>query len=105
MFSGLCYSDNNFTERFDNMNNNMEIQREEEIERDILAFVQDIVNGYAQRTTEYLRFIYSETVDVNELLSALNKVRLIQKLHSCSNDIIMSRNIKQTSDKYNPLNK
>ena len=78
---------------------------EKEIEADIFAFVQNIVNGHTQRTTEYLKFVYSETVDVNELLSALNKVRLLQKLHSCSNDIIMSRNINQTSDKYTPQTK
>lgn len=78
---------------------------EEDIENDILGFVQNIVNGYAQRTTEYLTFIYSETVNVDDLLSALNKARLIQKLHSCSSAIIESRAIKQNSDKYTPLTK
>ena len=78
---------------------------EEEIEADILSFVQNIVNGYAQRTTEYLAFIYSETVNVDELLSALNRARLIQKLHSCSSDIIESRTLKQNSEKYTPLTK
>lgn len=78
---------------------------EEEIETDILGFVQNIVNGYAQRTIEYLTFIYSETVNIDDLLSALNKVRLIQKLHSCSSAIIESSAIKQNSDKYIPLTK
>lgn len=78
---------------------------EEDIEADILSFVQNIVTGYAQRTTEYLAFIYSEKVNVDELLSALNRARLIQKLHSCSIDIIESRAIKQNSDKYTPLTK
>ena len=75
---------------------------EEDIETAILGFVQNIVNGYAQGTTEYLTFIYSKTVNVDDLLSALNKARLIQKLYSCSSVIIESRAIKQNSDKYTP---
>lgn len=78
---------------------------EEDIERDILAFIQNIVNGYAQEKTEYVKYINSETVDIDDLLSTLNKARLIQKLHSCSSDIIESRAIKQNSDKYTPLTK
>lgn len=78
---------------------------EEEIEADILSIVQNIVNGYAQRTTEYLTFIYSETVNVDELLTALNSARLIQKLHSCSSDLIESYDIKQNSEKYTPITK
>ncbi len=78
---------------------------EEDIERDILAFIQNIVNGYAQERTEYLKYIYAETVNVDELLSALNKVRLIQKLHSSSTDIIKSHSIAHTSEKYTPLTK
>lgn len=78
---------------------------EKEIESEIIGFVQNIVNGYALRTKEYLTFIYSETVNVDELLSALDKVRLIQKLLSCSNEFIESRGIKPNSDKYTPLTK
>lgn len=78
---------------------------EEDIETDILGFVQNIVNGYAQGTTEYLTFIYSKTVNVDDLLSVLNKARLIQKLYSCSSTIIESRAIKQNSDKYTLLTK
>lgn len=78
---------------------------EKEIESEIIGFVQNIVNGYTLRTKEYLTFIYSETVNVDELLSALDKVRLIQKLLSCSNEFIESRGIKPNSDKYTPLTK
>lgn len=78
---------------------------EEIIERGILDFVQDIVNGYAQQKAEYLNFIYSETVNVNILVSALNKVRLIHKLHSILNDIIVNYNIQQSSAKYMFLDK
>lgn len=78
---------------------------EEDIESGILGLVQNIVNGYAQSTNEYLTFIYSETVNVEELLSALNKARLIQKLHSCSSNLIESCDIKQNSEKYTPLTK
>ena len=78
---------------------------EKEIESEIIGFVQNIVNGYALRTKEYLTFIYSETVNVDELLSALDKARLIQKLRSCSNDIIESRGMKPNSDKYTLLTK
>lgn len=83
----------------------MEIQIEEEIERHILYFVQNIVNGHARRTTEYLKFIYSDTVNVEDLLSVLNGVRLIQKLYSSASDIINSRGIKQTSDRYSSMTK
>lgn len=72
---------------------------EEDIESAILTFVQNIVNGYAQGTKDYLTFIYSDKVDVENLLSALDRVRLIQKLISCANDIIEDRAIKPNSDK------
>lgn len=72
---------------------------EEDIESDILGFVQNIVNGYAQGTKDYLTFIYSDKVNVENLLSALDRVRLIQKLLSCANGIIEDRAIKPNSDK------
>ena len=78
---------------------------EKEIEADIIGFIQNIVNGSALRTKEYLVFIYSETVNVDELLSALDKARLVQKLLSCANDFIESRGIKPNSGKYTPLTK
>lgn len=78
---------------------------EEDIESDILGFVQNIVNGYAQGTKDYLTFIYSDKVIVENLLSALNRVRLIQKLLSCANDIIEDRAIKPNSDKSILFNK
>lgn len=80
-------------------------RNEEEIEKSILDFVQNIVNGYVQEKTEYNKYIYAETVDVDELLSSLNNVRLIQKLHSCSSDIIKSHNIVQNSSEYKIRNK
>ena len=78
---------------------------EKEIESEIIGFVQNIVNGYALRTKEYLIFIYSDTVNVDELLSALDKVRLLQKLLSCSHDFIESHGLKPNSDKYTPITK
>lgn len=93
------------------MNNNAEITvelnnyNEAEIENEILAFIQNIVNGFTQRTNEYLEFIYSESVNEDELFSTLNQVRLIQKLYTCSKDIINSYGIKQNSEKYTPLTK
>lgn len=72
---------------------------EEDIESDILGFVQNIVNGYAQGTKDYLTFIYSDKVNVESLLSALDRIRLIQKLLSCANDIIEDRAIKPNFDK------
>lgn len=72
---------------------------EEDIESGILGFVQNIVNGYAQGTKDYLTFIYSDKVNVENLLSALDRVRLIQKLLSCANGIIEDRAIKPNSDK------
>lgn len=78
---------------------------EEDIESDILRFVQNLVNGYAQGTKDYLTFIYSDKVNVENLLSALDRVRLIQKLLSCANDIIEDRAIKPNSDKVTLFNK
>lgn len=78
---------------------------EEEIESDIIGFVQNIVNGYAQETKEYLAFVYSEKVNIDDLLSVLDRIRLIQKLLSCSNDIIENRAIKPNSDKFALLTK
>lgn len=73
---------------------------EEEIESDIIGFVQNIVNGYALETKEYLAFVYAETVNMDDLLSVLDRTRLIQKLLSCANDIIENRAIKPNSDKF-----
>lgn len=78
---------------------------EEETESDIIGFVQNIVNGYTQKKEDYLTFIDSEKVDVEELLSALNSLRIIQKLLLCSNDIIERHSIKPNSDKFKPLTK
>lgn len=78
---------------------------EEEIESDIIGFVQNIVNGYAQETKEYLAFVYSEKVNIDDLLSVLDRIRLIQKLLSCSSDIIENRAIKPNSDKFTLLTK
>ena len=78
---------------------------EKEIESDIIAFAQNIVNGYALGTREYIAFIYAETVNVDELLSVLDKVRLMQKLLSCSYDLIERCEIKPNSDRYTPLTK
>ena len=73
---------------------------EEEIESDIIGFVQNIVNGYALETKEYLAFVYAETVNMDDLLSVLDRTRLIQKLLSCAKDIIENRAIKPNSDKF-----
>jgi hypothetical protein len=78
---------------------------EEEIESDILELVQNIVNGYGKTRTEYLSFIYSDTVSSDKLLSVLDKVRLIQKLCSCANDLIKYNNIVQKPDEYTPISK
>ncbi len=76
---------------------------EEEAENDILDFVHYIVNGYCQNRKEYLKFLSSEAVDVGELLSALNKARLMRKLCACSNEIIKAYNIEPNSEEYTPL--
>lgn len=77
--------------------NNIEIQREvasvnnrseDEVENEFLRFVQRIVNEYFQRNNEYIKFVRSETVNVDELVLALNRVRWIYKLYSLSTSII-----------------
>ncbi|HRU98417.1 MAG TPA: HIRAN domain-containing protein [Ruminococcus sp.] len=68
---------------------------EETVEKCILDFVQNIVNGYTQMKNEYLQFVYSESVDIDELIVALNKVRLIQKLYSLSKAFISERGIEK----------
>lgn len=64
---------------------------EEDIKKDILGFVRNIVNGYMQSKTEYLKFIYAESVNTKTLFATLNKVRIFQKLYSYSKDIIQSQ--------------
>ena len=73
---------------------------EETVEKSILDFVQNIVNGYTQTKNEYLQFVYSESVDINELIIALNKVRLIQKLYSLSNGYISDYGLEKNDDEY-----
>jgi len=93
------------------MNNNMTIQiediisSEEEIESNILRFVQNIINDRTQKINEYMKYINSKTVNVDELISSLNKVRLIQKLCVLSDDIIKNYSIKPTTDEYVPIEK
>lgn len=90
-----------FIERYIVMNN-IEIQREaavvnnrseNEVENDLIRFVQRIVNEYFQRNNEYIKFVRSETVNVDELISALNRVRWIYKLYSLSTSVIENYSI------------
>ncbi len=80
-------------------------RKEEEIESDILGFVQNIVNVYDQTTKEYLTFIYSDKVNVEELLSVLDRARLVQKLLLCSKDVIQNHAIKPNADSIIPITK
>lgn len=94
------------------MNDKMEIPREAIIERieaeaekNIKEFIQNIVNGHAQMKNEYLQFIYSESVDLDKLVSVLNKVRLSQKLYSASMTYITDNGIVKTEDSFISYNK
>lgn len=78
---------------------------EDDVENSILQFVQNIVNGYSQRKIEYLNFIYSETVNFNDLTTALNRVRLIYRLYTVSEEIIKKYSIEQTSSDFKPFTK
>lgn len=73
---------------------------EQEIENNILKFVQNIINNYVQRKTEYLNFIQSESVDLDELITSLNMVRIVQKLYSLSDDIIKNNKIEQSDSEF-----
>lgn len=76
------------------MNNDIS---EKQVEKNILDFIQNIVNEYARKKSEYLEFVYSDDVDINGLISSLNKVRLAYKLQSLSDDLISSHSIKYNS--------
>ena len=76
------------------MNNDIS---EKQVEKNILDFIQNIVNEYARKKSEYLEFVYSDDVDINVLISSLNKVRLVYKLQSLSDDLISSHSIKYNS--------
>lgn len=67
---------------------------EQDVEKNILKYTQDIINGLAQEKSEYMKFIYSKTVDFDELVICLNKARLYQKLYSLFADIIKKNNIE-----------
>lgn len=70
---------------------------EKQVEKKILDFIHNIVNEYARKKSEYLKFVYSDDVDINGLISSLNKVRLAYKLQSLSDDVISSHSIKYNS--------
>lgn len=63
------------------------VRNEQEVENSILKYIQNIANGHAQEKNEYIKFIYSKTVDFNELVICLNKARLYQKLYSLLTDL------------------
>ena len=77
---------------------------EDKIKNKILKFVQNLVNGYSQRKSEYMEFIFAETVDYDNLLLTLDRLRLLNTLLKLSDDIVKNYNICPTSD-YNPLKK
>ncbi len=68
---------------------------EEEIERAILEFVQNVVNGYEKLKKEYLDFICAESVVLDEVIASLNQIRLIGKIYSLSENIIKQHQIQQ----------
>lgn len=61
-----------------------EIMNEEQLENAVFQFIQQITNCYNYEKTEYLKFIYSEFVDIDALISVLNRLRLMQKLNAIS---------------------
>ena len=62
---------------------------EEEIESDIIGFVQNIVNGYALETKEYLAFVYAETVN-SEVRERRKKFRQYDNLLISLLDVVTS---------------
>lgn len=72
-------------------------------EEEIILFIHNIANSFAKAKAEYIQFMYCETVNLEELLSALNRVRLTQKLYAGSKDIIDSCGVKENSDEYPTL--
>lgn len=78
---------------------------EEDVERNITALIQNIVNSCVQLKTKYLRFIYTETFNTEELLLTLNRVRLAERLCSVSADVIDSNSLKRISVSPAPLTK
>lgn len=75
---------------------------EKEVEKRVSKFIQYIANEYAFGKKEYLQFVYSETVNTDELLSSLNRVRLMHKLYSLSEEVIVEENIKQLPLEHTP---
>ncbi|MCM1222303.1 MAG: HIRAN domain-containing protein [Lachnospiraceae bacterium] len=78
---------------------------EEDVENDILLFVQNIVNGYFVSKDEYLNFMHSETVDFKRLVAVLNELRIIYRLYDISADIIRKYNIEQTASDFQHFTK
>lgn len=72
-------------------------------EKNIMDFVQNIVNGYSVRKEEYLQFIQEENVDINALLSKLNQARLIYQLCTLSADFISSHDIQSNDTAFKPF--
>lgn len=78
------------------------VRNEQEVENSILKYIQNIANGHAQEKNEYIKFIYSKTVDFNELVICLNKARLYQKLYSLLTDLNKNNIIECPQAAYTP---
>ena len=78
---------------------------EDEVENSILDFVHNIANRFIQSKNEYLEFINTESFDLNELITSLNRARLLHRLYSISNSIIGGYKLIQAEKVYTPYTK
>lgn len=78
---------------------------EDEVENSILDFVHNIANSYIQSKNEYLEFINTESFALNELITSLNRARLLHRLYSISNSIIGGYKLIQAEKVYTPYTK
>lgn len=70
---------------------------EKDVEKNVLQLVRNIIACYNHGREEYLSFICSDSVLLDYIILALDRMRLLQKLYSVSDDIIKHYNIEQNN--------
>ncbi|MDE6729408.1 MAG: HIRAN domain-containing protein, partial [Oscillospiraceae bacterium] len=75
------------------------------VEKSMIDFVQNIVNGYSLLEKEYLKFICMESVEMDSLVSCLNKIRLIYQLYVLSSEFITENHIEPDTSEFKPFKK
>ena len=78
---------------------------EDNVEKSISEFVQNLANGCYQRKSEYFSLLYASDVNATLLLSCFNKARLIHKLFAAAEECGLGKGIERNTSSYQPFGK